>query len=113
MNPHCPVCGSDEVAIVSAGMTCLSCAFHESRIVPTAEYDQMTLMPVCWSKVQRIKQQSRIRAGQAIADFLAGRTIAPPPDRRDRGPDELPGQQHMFDREDFRVSSDQKELFDA
>ena len=87
--------------------------FSDSRIVPTETYQAATLLPVSFSSVPKTKQQSRVRAGAVIARFLAGESadVDQSHIKPGRGSKSLPGQEDLFDREDYRVNSDQQELF--
>ena len=103
MKPRCRTCDSENLALVSAGLSCLDCGFSESRIQPTGDYQRTCIEEVDFRSVPRMKQRSRLRAGKALAAFAKGMSV----DRFWKemmesrgGPDEMPTQTKMFDKED-------------
>lgn len=111
MKPRCYKCKSYNVALVTSGLSCLDCGIDDSRIVPKRIYEQLVIDEVDWDGTPIMRQRS-VREivslmAQARNPNHKGRETMPW--GRDCKPD--PGQLEMFDRDEFRVSSPQRDLF--
>ena len=104
--PECRKCGSTNLTIVSAGLSCLDCAFHASRIVPTEDYAESSFVQVDFDGVPATRQRSRNIAGKAINAFMRG--VKAPADTFQRtkpgkGSEDCEGQTSLFNEDELQA----------